>query len=741
MKRRVSVTRTVPLLVVVTFGLTSLFAQEKNPDRNVFFGETHIHTSWSFDAYVFGNMVTGPEDAYKFALGQTIKHPGGYDIKITRPLDFMAVTDHSEYAGTIRLANDPGSDLSKLAIADKLKVRSKEDVMKIYLWLLASGTENKPITELTDPAVAGSVWKQVVAIADKYYQPGKFTTFAAYEWSSTPNNRNMHRNIIFKDSKKVPDLPFTSIDSEHPEDLWNWMDTQRKAGNELLAISHNANLSDGIMFPLEVDSKNRPINAAWAQERVNNEPLTEIHQLKGTSETTPLLSPNDEFADYELLSYFFGGGAGTPKIHGSFVREAWQNGLGMQDSRGYNPYKMGVVGASDSHNTAAGYSQSDYFGGHGLLDAAPAQRLSGKKEAGLNMGLLSTAGLGGVWAEENTRESIFAAMQRKETFGTSGVRIKVRFFGSWDFSPDALNAKDWVKTGYARGVPMGSDLKPQSGKEPIFIVWAVKDPDDANLDRIQIIKGWTKSGQIFEKIYDVAWSGNRRPDPATGKVPAVGNTVDVKNATYTNAVGAVELKKVWRDPDFDPTLDAFYYVRVLQIPTPRWSTYDAKMLGVPPPNWVSATVQERAWTSPIWYTPTEEEARKGEKRGVTVANLKQKGAEPLDDAQLTQLVVGKTLTVRNTVTGQRYEISYGQSGRRLILSVDGKQPEPGEAFDVTGAGALGSPAPYEIKDGQVITTIGETPFAVTVYKLGDKYMAARSNEFGYANYEVEEIKQ
>ena len=727
---------TLAIAVLIVTGV----AQQPNPERNAYFGETHIHTSWSFDAYVFGNMKTGPDDAYKFAMGQPIQHPAGYEIKITRPLDFMAVTDHSEYAGTVRLANDPNSDISKLPIAEKLKVRSKEDVMKIYLWLLASGTENKPITELTTPAVAGSVWKEVVSIADKYYQPGKFTTFAAYEWSSTPNNRNMHRNIIFKDSKKVPDLPFTSIDSEHPEDLWNWMDGQRKAGNELLAISHNANLSDGIMFPLEVDSKNRPIDAAWAQDRVNNEPLTEIHQLKGTSETTPVLSPNDEFADYELLSYFFGGGEGTPKIHGSFVREAWQNGLGMQDSRGYNPYKMGVVGASDSHNTASGYSQSDYFGGHGLLDASPQQRLSGKKEAGLNMGLLSTAGLGGVWAEENTRESIFAAMKRKETFGTSGVRIKVRFFGGWDYKPDVLNQKDWVKTGYANGVPMGSDLKPKAGKEPTFVVWAVKDPDDANLDRIQIIKGWTKSGQIFEKIYDVAWSGNRKPDPATGKVPAVGNTVDVKNATYTNAIGAVELKKVWRDPDFDPTLDAFYYVRVLQIPTPRWSTYDAKKLGVPPPNWVSATVQERAWTSPIWYTPTEEEARKGEKRDVTVADLKQKGAEPLDDAQLTQLVVGKTLTVRNTVTGQRYEISYGQSGRRLILSVDGKQPEPGEVWDVTGASALGSPAPYEIKGGQVITTIGETPFAVTVYKLGDKYVAARSNEFGYANYELEKVR-
>ena len=727
--------------IAAAFAIAPAWAQQqRNSERDAYFGETHIHTSWSFDAYVFGNTVTGPEDAYKFALGQTIKHPAGYDIKITRPLDFMAVTDHSEYAGTVRLANDPNSDISKLPIAEKLKVRSREDIMKVYLFLGNSIMEKKPLTELTTPAVAGSVWKQVVATADKYYQPGKFTTFAAYEWSSTPDNRNMHRNIIFLNSKKVPEVPFSSIDSDHPEDLWNWMDTQRKAGNELLAISHNANLSDGIMFPLEVDSKNRPIDAAWAQERINNEPLTEIHQLKGTSETTPVLSPNDEFADYELLSYFFGGVERNPKIHGSYVREAWENGVAMQDSHGYNPYKMGVVGASDSHNTAAGYSQNDYFGGHGLLDAAPQQRLSGKKEAGLNMGLLSTAGLGGVWAEENTRESIFAAMQRKETFGTSGVRIKVRFFGGWDYKSDVLREKDWVKTGYANGVPMGGDLKPKAGQAPTFIVWAVKDPDDANLDRIQIIKGWTKSGQIFEKIYDVAWSGNRKPDPATGKVPAVGSTVDVKNATYTNAIGAVELKKVWRDPDFDPTLDAFYYVRVLQIPTPRWSTYDAKKLGVPPPNWVSATVQERAWTSPIWYTPTQGEARIGEKRGLTVANLKQKGAESLDDAQLTQLVVGKTLTVRNTVTGQRYEISYGQTGRRLILSVDGKQPQPGEIWDVTGVSALGSPAPYEIKGGEIITTIGEAPFAVTIYKVGDKYWGARSNEFGYANYELEKVE-
>ena len=594
--------------------------QQANPERQAYFGETHIHTAWSFDAYVFGNMKAGPEDAYKYAMGQPIMHPAGYQVKLSRPLDFMAVTDHAEYVGILPLANDANSDISKLPIAEKLKVRSKDDILRVYMFMGESLIKNQPIQELTSPAVASEVWKEIVAAADKYYQPGKFTTFVAYEWTSAPDNRNLHRNIIFKDSKKVPEYPFSSLDSDHPEDLWKWMDGQRKAGNELLAISHNANLSDGIMFPLEVDSKNRPIDAAWAQERVNNEPLTEIHQLKGTSETHPLLSPNDEFANYELLSYLLGGVERNPKIHGSYIREAWQNGLAMQDSRGYNPYKMGVVGASDSHNTASGYTQSDYFGGHGLMDATPKERLSGKKEQGLNMAFLSTAGLGGVWAEENTRESIFAAMQRKETFGTSGVRIRVRFFGGWNYKPDVLNQKDWAKSGYANGVPMGSDLPRKAAQAPTFIVWALKDPDDANLDRIQVIKGWTKSGQIFEKIYDVAWSGNRKPDPITGKVPAVGSTVDIKNATYTNTIGAVELKKVWKDPDFDSTLNAFYYVRVLQIPTPRWSTYDAKKLGVPPPDFVVATVQERAWTSPIWYSPTEEDAQKAEAHSVTVAS-------------------------------------------------------------------------------------------------------------------------
>ena len=735
------------LLAAALCSWTVLAHGEPNPLRDVFFGQTHIHTSWSFDAYVFGNTLTGPEESYQYALGKPIKHPAGFMVQIKHPLDFQAVTDHAEYVGTVRLANDPTSDISRLPIAEKLQVKSKEDIQKVYLFLGTSIIKNEPIKELISPEVAGSVWKRVIEIADKYNQPGKFTTFVGYEWTSTPDNRNLHRNVIFKDSKKVPDLPFSALDSTHPEDLWNWMDGQRKAGNELLAISHNANLSDGTMFPLEVDSKGRPIDAAWAQSRVNNEPLSEIQQIKGASETNPALSPNDEFAGHEILDYLLGGPDRAPRIHGSYIREAFENGLAMQDTRGYNPYKFGLVGGSDSHNTFASYTESNYFGGHGFLDATAESRLSGKKEAGMTMDKLATSGLGGVWAEENTREAIFAAMQRKETFGTSGVRIKVRLFGGWDFGPEVLRQKDWVKTGYANGVPMGGDLPLMKSRAPTFIVWAVKDPDDANLDRIQIVKGWTRNGQIFEKIYDVAWSNKRMlkhgeliHDTLVRRgeeyLPTVGNTVDVKNATYENSIGSVELKTVWTDPKFDPSQFAFYYARVLQIPTPRWTTYDAKKLGVPPPSDVPATVRERAWTSPIWYSPSDE-ARKAAKPGTTVADLKQRGAVALDDAQLKQLIVGKTFKVRNTVTGQRFEILYGPDGRRLITSVDGKQPPVGEMGDVLHSGELGSPANYEIRGGQIVTTILGTPFEVTVYKVGDKYVAARSNEFGYANYEVE----
>ena len=464
---------------------------------------------------------------------------------------------------------------------------------------------------------------------------------------------NLHRNVIFRDTKKVPELPFSSIDSTHPEDLWAWMDAQRRAGNELLAISHNANLSDGAMFPLDVDSKGRPIDAAWAQDRMNNEPLSEITQLKGTSETHPSLSPNDEFANFEILNYLLGGAAArAQRSTAAIFARPTRMASPCRTAAATTPTSSASWARATRTTPSSPTRQSNFFGGHGLLDATPQARLSGKEEAGLTMDQLSVSGLGGVWAEENTRESIFAAMQRKETFGTSGPRIKVRLFGGWDFSPDVLKQKDWVKTGYANGVPMGGDLPPPKGKAPTFIVWAVKDPDEANLDRIQIVKGWTKSGQIFEKIYDVAWSGNRKLTRAPIQnvlyggndmtLPPVGNTVDIKNATYTNTIGAVELKTVWTDPDFDPSLHAFYYARVLQIPTPRWTTYDAKTLGVPPPSNVPATIQERAWTSPIWYTPTAELHAKAP-HGPTVADLTQRGATALDDAQLRAAHRGQDL--------------------------------------------------------------------------------------------------
>jgi len=707
-----------------------------NPERNAYFGQTHQHTSWSLDAYILGNTLAGPDDSYKYATGQPIKHPAAnYMVKITRPLDFQGVTDHAEYAGVMSLANDPSSSISKLPIAQRLKAKTPQEVSQVFSFLAGTIAKQEPVKELLSPEVAGTVWKQNNIIADKYNKPGKFTTFCSYEWTSMPNNQNMHRNVFFKDCAKVPELPFSALQSDKAEDLWAWMDGQRKAGNEVLAISHNANLSNGLMFPVDVDGKGRPIDSAWAQERLDNEPLTEIKQVKGTSETHPDLSPNDEFASFEIMNYLIGIDNSSAKLIGGYARQAYMDGLAMQDTRGYNPYKFGLVGAGDSHNSASNYSQSNYFGDHGALDATPQARLAGKVFSGMNVLETGTSGLAGVWAEENTRASIFAAMQRKETFGTSGVRIKVRLFGGWEYRPDVLKQKDWVKIAYAGGVPMGGDLPAPKGKAPpSFVVQAIKDPDDGNLDRIQIVKGWTRNGQTFEKIYDVAWSGNRNIDPASGKLEAVGSTVDIMNATYKNTIGAVELKQVWTDPEFDPSLQAVYYARVLQIPTPRWSTYDAKKLGLLPPSNVAASIQERAWTSPIWYTPSDT-ARATASRGLTVAELKQRGAATLDETQLKEFALGKNLKARNTVTGENFDILYGVAGERVVTAV-----APQAAFELGPPKLTGSTATYVIRDGQLITTINKAEFAVTVYKLGDKYYGARSNEFGYANYEIDQSK-
>ncbi len=717
-----------------------------NPERNVYYGEQHVHSSWSFDAFAFGDRSTGPEEFYQYALGQPTLHPGGFKQTITKPLDWAASTEHAEYVGMIQEAMDPNSPLRKAApiLSRALAAGAEKDPMLTFKVLSATIAKGHEIKELTHPDVVAPVWQRIVAIADKYYQPGKFTTFPAFEWSSTPNAKNLHRNIFFLDSKKVPAVPFSAIDSTDPRALWEWMDAQRRAGNECLAVSHNGNLSDGWMFPTEVDDKGRPIDRAYAEARLRNEPLTELKQVKGQSETTPTLSPNDEFAAYEVFVWQLLGAKGAPKEYGSYVRQAYRDGVAMEQARGYNPFKFGLVSGSDSHVTVVPYRQDNFQGVHGTVDDTIEKRVDGAAVLGLNSLWVTPAGLSAVWAEENTREAIFAGLKRKETYSTSGVRIPVRLFGGWGYEPTVLKQKDWVKTGYANGVPMGADLPAPTGlpavagKAPSFVVWAVKDPDSANLDRIQIIKGWSKNGQSFERVFDVAWSGDRKLDPATGKVPAVGNTVNLAKATYANTIGAVELKTVWTDPEFDPSLDAFYYARVLEIPTPRWSTIQAAKLGRTPPNIPgsgihTSTIQERAWSSPIWYTPSAE-ARKAATPGATVADLKQKGAVALDDAQLKKLVVGKTVAVRNTVTGQQFEILYGANGVRFITAVDG-QP----TTDLSEMGELmhGGEVKYEIHDGQLITEIAGAPFEVTVYKVSDKYIAARDNEFGYANYELE----
>ena len=364
------------------------------PERQAFFGEQHVHTSWSFDAYIFGNHVTGPADAYKYAKGEAIPHPLGYDVKITTPLDWMGVTDHSEYAGVVRLSNDPESPISKLPVASQLKVKDAADIQRIYLWLGTSMIEMKPVEALVQPDISDTVWKANNDAANAANEPGKFTAFCSYEWTSNPDFRNMHRNVFFKDCAKVPDRPFSSLQSQAPEDLWAWMDEQRQAGNELLAISHNANLSGGLMYPTEVDFKGRPIDQAWADARDRNERLTEIKQIKGQSETHPLLSPNDEFASFEVLNYLLGDPQGQfVTLGGSYIRQALKDGLAMQEAKGYNPYRTGVVGGSDSHNTAVPYRQDNFFGGHGRLDGTVKERMAGHNFAGLDVRFENPAGL------------------------------------------------------------------------------------------------------------------------------------------------------------------------------------------------------------------------------------------------------------------------------------------------------------------------------------------------------------
>ncbi|WP_321488684.1 DUF3604 domain-containing protein [uncultured Hyphomonas sp.] len=590
-----------------------------NPDRNAYFGDLHIHTRSSFDAYIF-NVRRTADDAYRFALGETIQHPSGFDMTIAGgPLDFYTVTDHAEYLGILPAMDTPGTKLSELPRAKDMFSTDPDKIAAAFQGVGQSVRTGQPIEDMYDLDTINSVWLQNVAAADKYNQPGKFTTFAAYEFTSvtTPDESggfgggNLHRNVFFKG--KAPVRAFSTLDSTNPEDLWDWMDTQREAGMEVISIPHNSNVSDGQMFRLETYN-GEPLDTAYAEQRMRNEPLVEMTQVKGTSETHPDLSPNDEWANFEIYDQLLGAYVvGATK--GSYVREAYINGLKLQEEKGFDPFRFGMVAASDSHVAGGSYSEEDYWSKIGIVDGTPIARGSVPfpgttgwdnqpdpetnsvvKNAANWFSRWSASGLTGVWAEENTREAIFDAFRRKETFATTGPRMKVRFFGGFGFDEDMLASANLSREAYEGGVPMGGDLV-GTGEAPAFIAWAQRDPNGGTLQRLQVVKV-TSDG---EEVIDVACD-NGAPDPSTRRCTDNGASVDMTSCTPSNE-GANELKVLWTDPDFDPARRATYYVRVLENPSCRWSTWEAMRNGTPPRPDVPETIQERAYTSPIWYIP------------------------------------------------------------------------------------------------------------------------------------------
>jgi hypothetical protein len=577
---------------------------KKNPLNNVYFGEQHLHTQDSPDAFAMGTRNT-QDDAYNFAKGKAIKKSTtGKMVQKKTPYDWAAVTDHAYMLGLLPQTLDPKSPLSKTEIAKLIASGKPADMDKAFGIMMKYIQAGQSPPGFDDIKVQRSAWDKQKEITNKHNDPGKFTTLIAFEWTSLPNGANMHRNVFFRDDEG-PAAIFTAVDSDRPEDLWSYLEFQRKLGHETFAIPHNGNVSNSMMYAPST-SDGIPITKARAERRARNEVATEIIQTKGQSDTHPALSPNDEFADFEMFQHLLGTGGVVGKIDYSYVRQALTNGVGYQELLGANPFKYGIVAGADAHTAFSDNEEFNYTGVHGVVDATPKARLSGAQQtAGEPATQFGTPGATAVWAPENTREAIFDGIKRKETYGTSGPLMRVRFFGGWNYPKDLVKDKSFVEKAYKKGVPMGGDLpkKLASAKAPTFAVWALKDPDSGNLDRVQIIKGWFKNGLEREKVYDVAWSDNRKPDAKTGKLPPVGNTVDVSKATYTNDIGDTQLSAVWTDPDFDPAQYAVYYVRVLEIPTPRWSTYDAVSLGIPIPDGVPASIQERAWSSPIWYTP------------------------------------------------------------------------------------------------------------------------------------------
>lgn len=609
-----------------------------HPERVALFGDLHVHTENSFDAFTFGSLAT-PADAYSYARGGAIEHPSGYNIQLDRPLDFYAVTDHAMLLGVAKVAADTSTDIALLPVSEPLHDFNRPANRGLLSLIERGKAFGQFVPEMVrmlregevDPelvlAVTRSTWAQNVEATDRAYEPGEFTTFAAYEYTTSTDDRgNLHRNVIFRDTDRLPAVPWSRLHSQNPEQLWGWMDQLREQGIESLAIPHNSNGSNGEMFK-QVDWSGEAMDELYSQTRLRNEPLVEITQIKGTSETHPLLSDTDEWAGFELMEYRVGSRLDS-RVQGSYVREALLTGLALEAGGAGNPYQFGFIGSTDTHVGGGALREEKFFSKVGVLDGLPERRgsiplnwlvgtlarwtsndlvkeVDGRTYLAANVfEYWGASGLAAVWAESNTRESVYAALRRRETFATSGPRIKVRFFASLDYPENLADDPRLLAQAYALGVPMGGKLAGDADKRPHFLVWAMADEASAPLDRVQVIKGWEENGHSFEKVFDVACSEGGEVDPATHRCPDNGALVSAEDCSFSRDIGATELKVLWQDPDFDPAQAAFYYVRVLENPTCRWSTWDALRAGVAPRSDLQRTLQERAWSSPIWFSPS-----------------------------------------------------------------------------------------------------------------------------------------
>ena len=611
-----------------------------NPDRNAYFGDLHVHTENSFDAYSFGTLST-PDDAYRYAQGEAIPHPTGYEIQLSRPLDFYAVTDHAMFLGLVKEAADTSTEFSRYEVAKPfhnlndsvsggiLSVIKRSGLFRPFGRGVNEGLQNDTIDKTLVENVSKTVWQETIKAADRAYEPGVFTTFAGYEYTSSIDlyEKYLHRNVIFRDTENLPATLFSRLDSQDPEKLWDWMDRLRDRGVESLAIPHNSNISGGAAFSMN-DYNGNPMDEAYTKKRALNEPLTEITQVKGTSETHPLLSKNDEWAAFEVKTAHEGEKL-ISNLKGSYVRNAYLRGLGLSEKGFTNPYKFGLIGSSDTHVGGGSDNEEVFFSKIGVLDGTPELRgsipfnrlygavlkiarpeslneVDGKNYLAFSARLIhfSASGLAGVWAEENTREAIYDAFRRKETFATSGPRIKVRFFAGYELSNAQLNSQNLLSELYKNAAAMGSTLLAEDKKSPSFLVWAIADAQGAPLQRTQVIKGWLENGEHQEKVYDVACSDGLEVNSETNRCPENGARVNLNDCSYSGDVGANELKTLWKDPDFKQDQEAFYYVRVLENPVCRWSTWDAIKNGEIPRSDIDSTIQERAWSSPIWYSIT-----------------------------------------------------------------------------------------------------------------------------------------